>query len=258
MSLKGKSLMILTPMYGGMASCNYFESFIKLVFTFMKYGVPFSFSFTWNESLISRARNRLVDEYLKKHEETHAVFIDADIGFEAEDILAMMELNKEIIAAPCSKKSIRWERIQTAIRKTDRIFTADELARMGGDFVFNFEKFAGTREMQLNELQEMRNMGTGLMMIQRGVFENFREGYPERWYESRTDPNALPGPIHDFFKVGVNQETHEYDSEDYWFCVDSKALGGKVWMAPWIRTSHMGSYKFIADMPAVAALGGGL
>jgi len=56
----------------------------------------------------------------------------------------------------------------------------------------------------------------------------------------------------------VNPETHEYESEDYWFCIDAKAIGFKVWMAPCMRTSHMGTYKFIADMPAVAALAGDL
>jgi hypothetical protein len=131
------------------------------------------------------------------------------------------------------------------------------MERLSGDFIFNFERFQGSREMQLNELQEMRNMGTGLMMVKRETFIKFRDGYPDRWYESPTDPNALPGPIHDFFRVGVNPETHEYDSEDYWFCVDCKALGMKVWMAPWMRTSHMGTYTFVADMPAVAALAGG-
>jgi hypothetical protein len=96
------------------------------------------------------------------------------------------------------------------------------------------------------------------MMIRRNVFAKFREAYPDRWYESRSDPNALPGPIHDFFRVGVNPDTHEYDSEDYFFCTDAKAIGFKVWMIPWMRTSHMGTYKFIADMPAVAALSGDL
>ena len=53
-------------------------------------------------------------------------------------------------------------------------------------------------------------------------------------------------------------DTRQYDSEDYNFCQDAKALGFKVYMAPWVRTSHMGTYKFTADMPAVAASGAGV
>jgi hypothetical protein len=258
MSIKDKSLNILVPMYGGMGTVNVFESFTRLILMLMHHGVKFSYTFTYNESLITRGRNRLVDEYLKNHEETHALFVDADIGFQAEDVLAMLELDLDIIAAPCAKKSINWGRIERTIRKNGRAFTPDEMSRISADFVFNYEPFVGRREIKLDELQEMRCMGTGLMMIRRNVFAKFREAYPDRWYESRSDPNALPGPIHDFFRVGVNPDTHEYDSEDYFFCTDAKAIGFKVWMIPWMRTSHMGTYKFIADMPAVAALSGDL
>jgi hypothetical protein len=219
MSIEGKSLAVLTPMYGGLAAHNYIESFLKLLMTCGKYRVPFSYSFTYNESLISRARNRLADEYMKNCASTHALYIDADIGFEADDILGMLEADRDIIGVPCSKKSFRWDRIQKALQRNGHNFSADELSRIGGDFVFNFEQFAGQRNMQLNELQEMRNVGTGIMMIRRQVFEGYKAFYPDRWYESKTDPAALPGPIVDYFRCGINPETREYDSEDYWFCL---------------------------------------
>ena len=256
--MEGKSLSVLTPMYGGMCACNYFESFLKLMMELGKYRIPFSQTFTWNESLITRARNRLADEYMKNHTHSHAVFIDADIGFEPQDILAMMEHDQDIIGAPCSKKSIRWDRLQKLFKKNGQEYSNDQIARVGGDFVFNFEKFEGTRQLNIGELQEMRHVGTGLMMVRRDVFERYQEHYPDRWYESRGDPSALPGPITDFFQTGINPELHEYDSEDYRFCTDCRAFGAKVWMAPWVRTSHLGSYKFLADMPAVAASGVGL
>ena len=258
MSIEGKSLAVLTPMYAGGCKCNYVQSFIKLMVACARNRVPFSHSFTSKESLITRGRNRLADEFLKNCAATHALFIDADVGFEANDILAMLEADLDIVGVPVSKQGIRWDRVQKACRQNGRIFTNDEMSRLGGDFVFNYEQFAGTREMKLNELQEMRNVGTGIMMIRRQVFEGYKEHYPDRWYESRTDPAALPGAIWDFFRVGVNPETREYDSEDYYFCTDSKAAGFKVWMAPWVKTSHKGTYEFLADLPAVAALAGEL
>jgi len=258
MSLSGKSLMVLVPMYGGHAAGNFIESWTNLVIMLIRYGVSFSFAFTYNESLISRGRNRLADEYLKKHDETHALFVDADIGFQAVDVLALLEGDSDIVAAPCTKKAIRFDRVQRLVRKNGREYTVGELARVAGDFVFNFERDQAGQPIQLGQLQEMRNMGTGLMMIRRNVFESFREAYPDRWFEPHSDPNSLPGPIHDFFRVGINPETREYDSEDYWFCVDCKAIGFKVLMAPWMVTTHKGTYDFIADMPAVAKLLGEL
>jgi len=91
------------------------------------------------------------------------------------------------------------------------------------------------------------------------VFETYKEKYPDRWYDSKgADPADNPGPVHDFFRVGVNYESRQYDSEDYWFCMDCRDIGFKVWMLPWMKTSHAGTYTFRGDMVAVSALVGEL
>lgn len=256
--LDGKSLAVLTPMYGGMAMCNYVESFIKLMLLAQREKLPFSYAFTYNESLITRARNRLTDEFMKNMSATHAIFIDADIGFEPEQVFQMLVQDKDIAGAPCSKKSLRWDRVVRMIQRNGQTYSADDLSRVAGDFVFNYERFEGKKDIKINEPQEVRNVGTGLMMVRRNVFEKFQEAYPDRWYESLGDPSTLPGPVHDYFRAGINPKMRTYDSEDYCFCQDAAAIGFKVFMIPWITTSHMGSYKFIGDMPAVARLAGEL
>lgn len=292
MSLKGKSLYILTPMYGGALSMNYHDSFVQLVLMCQQLGVQFAWSNVFNESLISRARNRLVDSFLKVSANTHAVFIDADIGFDPRDVLTMLEMDKDILGVPCSKKSIRWDRIQLAIARRAfqwaaanpsnghdsdalaHLFRQSEAAidptghpdtsgipisqfsRIAGDFVMHFPPFEGDKTIQLDQLEEMKHLGTGMLMVKREVFLNFKKAYPDRWYESRSDPTGNPGPIHDFFRVGINPETREYDSEDYWFCTNAAAIGYKILMAPWVRTTHMGTHTFVGDMPAALAYSG--
>lgn len=295
MGLNGKKLCILVPMYGGQNMQNFFESFtrlmligqaLKLNWTFYQnflelhkaavesgaknFPVPpppqigtaadieLAFMTVYNESLISRARNTLVDDFLKQSDSTHALFIDADIGFDPMDVLCMLEMDKDIVGAPCPKKRIAWERIQAALRKNGRTFTDEEMARLGGDFVFNFEKADHSGTMQMDKPHLMRNLGTGILMIKRSVFERFKDYYPDRWYEPKADPTVQPGPIWDFFRVGINPENREYESEDYCFCLDSKAFGAEVWMCPWMNTSHMGAFLYRADLPAVAALIGNL
>lgn len=283
MSLQGKSLHVLTPMYGGNLTLNYHNSFLKLVLKCRDLGISIDWTNTWNESLISRARNRLADSFLKTNEYTHAIFIDADIGFEADDVLAMMEMDKDILGVPCSKKSIRWDRLQNAIAKrvlewshnnpqcqnghdpaamlemfqhSGRQFNPADLPRIGGDFVLNFAPFEGEKTITLNEPEPMKHVGTGMLMIKRQVFLKFRQAYPNRWYEAKSDAASNPGPIHDFFKVGVNLETREYDSEDYWFCHDCIALGYQVLLLPSVVTTHMGTNTFIGDMAAALACAG--
>lgn len=280
MSLQGKSLYVMTPMYGGGLTLNYHNSFIRLVLLCRDLGIPIGWSNTFNESLISRARNRLADNFLKSSENTHAIFIDADIGFEPEDVMSMLEMDKDLLGVPCSKKSIRFDRIQNAIarrvldwvhvmgngqppermldlwKKSGRAFDPAELPRIGGDFVFNFLPFEGEKTITVNEPLEMKHVGTGLLMVKREVFLNFKKAYPDRWYESKADPASNPGQVHDFFKCGVNIESREYDSEDFWFVHDCIAMGYKVLLCPWVRTTHMGTNMFIGDMPAALAATG--
>jgi hypothetical protein len=258
LGLKDKSLCILTPMYGGAAMDNFVGSFTQLAVLCTQIGVPFTWIFVRNESLIPRGRNRLVDGFLKQTESTHGIFIDADIGFDPRDVLGMMELDRDIIGAACTKKSIRWDRVQRAIKGANREFTEDEISRIGGDFVMNFEMFQGKRTLQLGELQDMKQLGTGMLMVKREVFEEFKLAYPDRWYETPEDKASLPGRIHDFFRIGVNPDNRKYESEDYWFCNDCKSMGLSVTLMPWVKTDHLGAFGYKADLVAVAALAGDL
>ena len=271
MSIKGKSLAVLTPMYGGVLMQNFNSSLMGLheAIIRMKYDpkilggptvdIPFRLVGYYNESLVTRARNRCVDDFLKNGDHTHACFIDADIGFEPVDIFAMLEMDLDIVGAPCPKKTIRWDKVQAAVKRANgRVFTLDELARVGSECVYNYAHYEGKKQINLGEPQEVESIGTGLVMIKREVFLKYKEAYPDRWYEPRGDSGALPGQVHDFFRVGINEETHDYDSEDYCFCKDCRAIGFKIWVCPWMRTSHMGSYKFTGDLPAEAALVGEL
>ena len=63
--VRKKKLFIATPMYGGMNHGLYMKSCLDLQTVMMKYNIEVKFSFLFNESLITRARNYLVDEFLR-------------------------------------------------------------------------------------------------------------------------------------------------------------------------------------------------
>ena len=52
-------------------------------------GIENEFSFTTGDALITRARNKLVAQFMTG-DCTHLVFIDADVGFDGSDILKLM------------------------------------------------------------------------------------------------------------------------------------------------------------------------
>jgi hypothetical protein len=63
--LRKKKLFVATPMYGGMNHGLYMKPCLDLQGMMMQYGIEVRFSFLFNESLITRARNYLADEFLR-------------------------------------------------------------------------------------------------------------------------------------------------------------------------------------------------
>ena len=104
--LRKKKLFVATPMYGGMSHGMYVKSCLDLQAICGQYGIEVRFSFIFNESLITRARNYLADEFLRAEGFTHMLFIDADIHFDPRDVIACLALDKDIIFLNIFKRII--------------------------------------------------------------------------------------------------------------------------------------------------------
>jgi hypothetical protein len=117
--LKKHKVFVATPMYGGMAHGLYIKSSLDLQTTMSKYGIETKFSFLFNESLITRARNYLVDEFLRS-DFTHLLFIDSDIHYNPQDVIAMLALDKDVIGGPYPKKSINWGNVAPSRKKSSK------------------------------------------------------------------------------------------------------------------------------------------
>lgn len=250
--LQKKSLFVATPMYGGQCFGLYMKSCLDLQTLCMQYGVKVKFSFLFNESLITRARNYLVDEFVNRSDCTHMLFIDADINFDPNDVIAMLAIDKDVIGGPYPKKAIKWKSVKAAIAKNPDI-EPQTLEKVAGDFVFNPVK--GTSQFSVSEPLEVLEIGTGFMMIRREVFPKFAEAYPHLKYKPDHVGQAhFDGTryIHAFFDTVIDKDSERYLSEDYMFCQWWRKIGGKIWLCPWMRTAHIGTYHFQGDMPAVA------
>lgn len=255
--LKKNKLFVATPMYGGQCHDLYTKSSLDLQNMFNQYGVATKFSFLFNESLITRARNYLVDEFLRS-DCTHLLFLDSDIHFNPQDVVALMALDKDVIGAPYPKKSINWANIAHAAR-THPNLEAKELENLVGEYVFNVVH--GTQQFQVSEPLEVMEIGTGFMMVKREVFSKFKDAYPELQYKPDHVGQAhFDGSryIHAYFDTVIDPVSHRYLSEDYMFCQWWRKIGGQIYLCPWMRTQHIGSYAFTGNMPKVAELTGRL
>jgi hypothetical protein len=257
--LRKSKIFVATPMYGGMAHGMFIKSCLDLQGLCGQYGIEVRFSFIFNESLITRARNYLVDEFLRAEAFTHLLFIDADIGFDPRDVIACLALDKEVVGGPYPKKSIKWTSVKEAVVKNPNI-NVGELEKVSGDFVFN--PAPGTEKFSVAEPIEVLELGTGFMMVKREVFNKMQKAFPMIKYKPDHVGQAnFDGSryIHAYFDTVIDSVdsitgggSERYLSEDYMFCQMWRKIGGKIWLCPWMRTNHIGTYAFTGDLPAVA------
>jgi hypothetical protein len=257
--LRKNKLFVATPMFAGVCNGAYTRSLCDLSVLCARYGIEMRSYFLFNESLITRARNYCVDEFLRS-EFTHLMFIDSDIGFNPNDVLALMALQTDesdfdIISGAYPKKCITWEKIKTAVNKGFADENPNTLEQFVGDFVFNPVRGS---TIKINEPAEVSETGTGFMMIRRKTFEQFAEKFPETLYlpdHVRSENFDGSRKINMFFQAEIEKESGRYLSEDYWFCFKCRQIGMKVWIAPWMHLQHSGYYTFAGNLPAMAALG---
>ena len=262
--LKKNKVFVATPMYGGMAHGLYIKSCLDLQTTMAKYGIETKFSFLFNESLITRARNYLVDEFLRS-DFTHLLFIDSDIHYNPQDVIAMLALDKDVIGGPYPKKSINWGNVAQAARNRPNM-EPRELENLVGEYVFNVVK--GTKQFQVTDPLEVLEIGTGYMMVKRHVFDKMKDAYPMIHYKPDHVGQAnFDGTryIHAYFDTVIDTAesitgggSDRYLSEDYMFCQMWRKIGGQVWLCPWMKTQHIGTYAFTGNMPSVAQYTGRL
>ena len=183
--LRERKLFVAAPMYGGQCAGMFARSVADLSALCTHYGIQVRFYFLFNESLITRARNYCADEFMRSND-THMIFIDSDIGFNANDVIAMLALQDDespydILAGPYPKKCISWEKIKMAVDKGFADENPGNLEKFVGDYVFNPAN--GTKSIPLNQPVEVLEAGTGFMMIRRNTFEKFAEAYPQQQYK---------------------------------------------------------------------------
>ena len=269
--LRKRKLFVATPMYGGQCAGMFCRSTNDLSALCMHYNIELKYYYLFNESLITRASNYCCDEFLRS-DCTHMLFIDADIGFEANDVISMLALmdhedpenEYDILCSPYPKKCISWEKIKAAVDQGQADEDPNNLEHFVGDYVFN--PIAGTTEIALDEPAEVLEGGTGFMMLTKKTLQTFRDAY---WEDSELSPGGFkykPDHIRTehfdgsreimmYFQALIDPESRRYLSEDYMFCQWARKAGLRLFLCPWVQLQHVGNYTFGGSLHALSAIG---
>ena len=258
--LRKRKLFLAAPMYGGQCAGMFAKSVADLSSICTSNGIELRSYFLFNESLITRARNYCVDEFMRS-DCTHMMFIDSDIGFDPRDVLAMLALQSDdseydVLAGPYPKKCISWEKIKLAVDKGVADEDPNVLEKYVGDYVFNPK--GGGGNIRIDQPVEVMEVGTGFMMTRRSAFEKFEKAFPQYSYKPdhvRTEAFDGSREIMQYFQAEIDPVSKRYLSEDYWFCQKMIEIGGKVWYCPWMKLQHVGSYIFGGSLIDLASIG---
>lgn len=235
-------LFIATPMYGGMCTGHYVQGLLMTVQKMRSVGVEVMWCQIMNESLITRARNELVRQFLET-DCTHLMFIDADIGFDGQAIATLMAADRDIACGIYPKKEVNWDSVERAAQGGK-----ENLADYAGAFVFNM--VSGDGETDEDGVFEVRHGGTGFMLIKREVFGALQEHVPTYRVSSFQNPETgeYTSPLtFEYFATSIDH-TGALLSEDYHFCDLWRQHGGKIYANPFIQLRHVGTYVFGGDI----------
>ena len=237
------SIMVATPMYGGMCTGHYLNGILSLTARMRQVNVPVYYGYLINESLITRARNELARLFLEKGQD-YLMFIDADISFSGQDVATLMAADKDVICGIYPKKEVDWDRVNQAAKEGQ-----DNLQDFAGAYVMNFNSGQVVAETDQDGVIEVRHGGTGFMLIKRRVFEILKDHVPT--YRTSTvkdkEGNYVKPLTHEFFATSIDH-TGALLSEDYHFCELWKKHGGKIYANPFIKLSHVGTYVYSGDI----------
>jgi hypothetical protein len=244
------NLVVATPCFGGQISVLYAASLFKLQKLVQGYrGLKLKILFKDGDALITRARASLISQFLDDPDATHLLFVDADIGFEPEQVLRLIECGAEMCAAVYPIKRIDWDKVRTTI-ETGRPNPAAAALK----YVFEIDD--PNAVIAKAGFVKVRYAGTGFLMIRRAALERMCARYPQLQFKRDHSLDAATPSTNRFalFECMIGEDG-TYLSEDFAFCKRWTDMGGEIWADLKSRLTHVGPMAFCGDLSSQFAGG---
>jgi len=213
------SVYIAMPCYDSV-KINTMLSVIKLVQQLSQSGIKVGIN-TMKSPLIHQARNYLTSIFLTT-EYQYLLFIDSDVEFQPEAVAKMLVAKKDIICTPYRVKAAQLDK---------HIYTVE----------FNDPK---NIPILPGGLVELEAGPTGLMLIDRVVFEKIIKNHHDLKIKNKATPTANKSHefYYNFFDFGFNDGYAM--GEDVSFCRLARGNDFKIYANTESTTQHHGSYAW--------------
>jgi hypothetical protein len=216
-------LMIATPAYAGNVTIPYALSFSQTVNLLTAQNIQVQPLITTSGSLLVAERNRIVQAFWES-DCTHLLCIDADLGWAAQAVLAMLQTEKEFVAGCYPARGKTNEFIFRPVKNEIGAIVQDEAHK---------------------HLLKMEYIPAGFMLIGRNAIAKMRDKHPDLYYEPK-DKRNNPEPGYCFFNTEVWEG--EFWGEDFVFCRKAREAGVEIWVDPLIQFDHAGTVGALYEL----------
>ena len=238
-------LMIGTPCYNGTVTVNYMLSMMQLKDVLNREKIVFKLLTPSHESLITRARNFIANEFLRNEQCTHLLFIDADIEFPPLLVPRLLAADKDVISGIYPVKGLRLDRIMAQPAGTPPAVA--EAACLDYAVKIGPESFVDP-----SGVVEVEYAATGFMLIKRDVLVRMAAANPQLRYKyAFINDNSLEN--YAFFDTAIDPDTLDYLPEDYAFCKRWRNMGGAIHASLLGRLSHVGTRVYAGEFSTYLA-----
>jgi len=229
-------VMIATPTHDGLVTIDYALGLSDFNLNLNRQNVHVELARVVGSSLIPHARNSLVDMFLRSKCQK-LLFIDADQGFDAQTCWPLFSSPRRIIAGITPHKrypiNLNFDPLPQ-----DRHYFPDLYNKGPQDFV----KFA-TEKADINGEIEVNRAGTGIMCIDRSVFEIMMKS--DEVSEYLAFDSSEEHKHKEFFKMGITPGAKSrYVGEDWFFCELAKKLSIPIYIQSRSVMVHSGMHTF--------------
>lgn len=206
-------VLIATPAYGGLVTCDYVNSVVALILKFQSIGVDSVHRMIGNESLVPRARNNLATYALNEGFDK-LLFIDADLRFTPDDVLRLF-IGPHIVGGTYPLKNY--------------------------PITLNYNAIDPEAKPDATGLLEVAHVPTGLLLINKCVLKLL--SHHVRKYSTFAADTGATAEVFEFFPSGATADGR-YLSEDWAFCELASEHGYPIYLQTKSVADHIGSHRF--------------
>ena len=235
-------IFLSTPCYGGLCLESYAGGILMLQRLCIEKDYKLFIDTTENESLVQRARNMSVARFMANPAFTHYMSIDADIHFDPQAVINLIESGLEFAVAVYPKKCIMWEQGKKGILENDDrpmdLLTSALVANMGT-----------TGKIKIKDgFIKVLDGPTGFMMFEKSVTEKMYKEYKDTLYCVNDHHDSTIKDYIAVFDCMIDPDSKRYLSEDYAFCRRWQQIGGEIYADVRTTLGHVGNLSFTASM----------